>query len=254
MGDVAILHEPLFWLLGIPAVVLLGLGKGGFVGVGTLATPLLALAMSPLQAAAIILPLLIVQDSVGVWAFRKTWDPHILKVMLPGVVIGILIAYLFSASLPETWVLGALGLISVLFGLQRLWVQRGGRIAPAKMWPDWAGFACGIGSGVASQIAHAGAPPYQIWVMPRRLPRDMLVGTTAIFFAVMNWMKVPTYVALGEFTTANFIATLALLPVATGSTFAGVWLVRRVEPQRFYGLAYALLTLVGGKLLWDALA
>jgi len=167
MADTAVLHEPLFWLIGIPAVIILGLAKGGFSGIGTLATPLLALAMPPLQAAAIILPL-IVQGAVGVWAFRHSWDGHVLK------------------------------------------------------------------------------------VMPRRLARDMFVGTTAIFFAAMNWMKVPAYAALGEFTRPNLIAALALLPVAIASTFAGVWLVRRVDPQRFYTSVYGLLVLVGGKLLWDA--
>ena len=74
--DTTILHDPLFWLLGIPAVILMGLGKGGFIGVGTLAIPLMALVVPPVQSAAILLPLLIVMDVVGVWAFRKTWDRH----------------------------------------------------------------------------------------------------------------------------------------------------------------------------------
>ena len=250
--DTAILHDPYFWLLGIPAVILLGLGKGGFIGFGTLATPLLALAVPPVQAAAIILPLLIVQDAVGVWAFRKTWDRHILAVMLPGALIGVLIGYVFAASLPEVWVLLALALISIGFGLQRLWVQRGGRVAPSRVLPDWVGMLCGTASGVSSQIAHAGGPPYQLWVMPQRLDRDILVGTTAIFFAVMNWIKLPAFAALGEFTTTNLVASAAMLPVAMLSTFAGVWLVRRVRGESFYVIVYVLIALVGFKLLWDA--
>lgn len=252
IAGIAILHDPYFWLLGIPAVTLLGLGKGGFIGFGTLATPLLALAVPPVQAAAIILPLLIVQDAVGVWAFRKSWDRHILLVMLPGALIGILIGYVFAASLPEAWVLLALAVISIGFGLQRLWAGRGGRVAPSHVLPDWVGLLCGTASGVSSQIAHAGAPPYQLWVIPQRLQRDILVGTTAIFFAAMNWIKLPAYAALGEFTPVNLAASAALLPVATLSTFAGVSLVRRVRPESFYVTIYVLTTLVGFKLLWDA--
>jgi uncharacterized membrane protein YfcA len=252
--DTPVMHQPAFWLLGVAGVFIIGLGKGGFVGLGTLGTPLLALAIPPVQAAAVILPLLLVQDAVSVWAFRKSWDRHVLAVMLPSATVGIGIGYLFAASLPERWVLGALGLISILFGAQRLWAERGGKIVPSHILPDWVGALCGVGAGLSSQIAHAGAPPYQLWVMPRRLPQNILVGTTAIQFAAMNWIKVPAYAGLGEFTPQNLLASALLLPVAILSTFAGVWLVRRVQADRFYALAYGLLVLVGVKLLWDAVS
>jgi hypothetical protein len=216
--------------------------------------PLFALAVTPVRAAAILLPVLIVQDVVGVWCFRRTWDGHVLAVLLPGAVVGILVGYLFAASLPDRWVMGALGLISLVFSAHRLWIERGGRVAPASRLPDWAGILFGVGAGLTSQIAHAGGLPFQIWVLPRRLPRDMLVGTTAIFFAAVNWLKVPAYVALGQFTRSNAIATATLLPLALVSTLAGVRLVRSVPPDRFYRLIYALMGLLGAKLLWSAAA
>jgi uncharacterized membrane protein YfcA len=80
----------------------------------------------------------------------------------------------------------------------------------------------------------------------------VLVGTTAIFFAATNWLKVPAYWALGQFSRENMLAAATLLPVAIASTFAGVWLVRRVSPARFYTAIYALMILVGIKLAWDA--
>lgn len=244
----------LFFALAVPAVILLGLSKGGFVGLGALSLPLLALAISPVRAAAILLPILIVQDVVGVWAFRKSWDGHILAWMLPGSMIGIALAYIFAARVSEQGVLGVVGTISILFGAYRLWTDRHGAIsAPAKS-PGWVGTLAGIASGFTSQIAHAGQPPFQIWVLPKRLPRDVLVGTTAIFFAATNWLKVPAYWALGQFSRENMLAAAALLPVAIASTFAGVWLVRRVSPARYYTAIYALMILVGVKLVWDAVA
>lgn len=252
IAQTAVLHQPAFWVLGFLAIFIIGLAKGGFVGLGILGTPILALVVPPVQAAAIILPLLLVQDAVGVWAFRKSWDPHVLKVMLPGAVIGIGLGFAFAAVLPDRWVLGALGLMSVTFASHRLWIERGGRAAPARMWPDWAGVLCGVGSGLTSQIAHAGQPPFQLWVLPRRLPRDVLVGTTSIQFAAMNWIKVPAYGALGAFTPSNLIASAALLPVAIVSTLLGVRLVRRVRPETFYLFAYILLLLVGLLLLRNA--
>ncbi|WP_150291736.1 sulfite exporter TauE/SafE family protein [Sphingobium estronivorans] len=245
--------EYLYYFCAIIAVILSGLAKGGFAGVGALAMPIMALGVDPVRGAAIMLPILILQDAVSVWAFRHSWDRHVLAVMLPGMAMGVAIGYFFAAQVPETAVLGVLGLISTLFGLQRLWVERGGQIVLPSTSPNWVGVLFGVASGFTSQIAHAGSPPFQMWVLPKRLPRDVLVGTTAIAFAVMNWMKVPAYAALGQFTRANLLATAMLVPVAVAATFAGVVLVRRVDPARFYALIYVLMVLLGIKLMADAL-
>ena len=254
IAGAATLHDPWFWLLGIPAVILMGLGKGGFIGVGTLAIPLMAQAVPPVQAAAVLLPLLVVQDAVGVWSFRKTWNMRIMAIMMPGALAGIALGYWFAASLPEAWVLVAVGLISTGFGAQRLWIERGHRVVASQRLPDWVGMACGFGTGLGSQIAHAGGPPFLLWVLPQRLERDDFVGTTVIFFAALNWVKVGTYAALGQFTAANLLASAALMPVAIVATFAGVWLVRRVDPERFYLIVNLLMALLGLKLIWDGAA
>lgn len=245
-------QDPGFWLLAIPAVLLVGLAKGGFSGAGALGLPLFALAMDPVRAAGILLPILIVQDVVSVAAFRRTWDGRVLAIMLPGAVAGVALGWWFAASVSSRAVLVAVGAISVLFGLYRLWVERGGRIAAPSDSPGWVGALFGVATGFTSQIAHAGGPPFQMWVMPRRLARDVLIGTTAIFFAALNWIKVPAYVALGQFTRDNALVTLALLPFAVAGSLAGVALVRRIAMDRFYTIIYVLMVLAGAKLLWDA--
>lgn len=225
-------------------MILLGLSKGGFAGMGALSLPMIAFAIDPVQAAAILLPILIAQDVVGVWAFRRTIDGFVLGWTLAGAVIGIALGYLFAASVSADAVLAMVGIISILFGAHRL--RRDRRAQPvASASPGWVGSLFGIASGFTSQIAHAGQPPWQLWVMPRRLPRDMLVGTTAIYFAAVNWIKVPAYLALGQFTRENLLTAAALMPVAVLSTFAGVRLVRRVSPDRFYTAIYWLMIGVG---------
>jgi len=92
-----------------------------------------------------------------------------------------------------------------------------------------------------------------MWVLPRRLPPETIVGTTAVFFGAINLLKVPAYFALGQFTRENLMTSAALVPVAIASTLAGVWLVRRVNPERFYTLIYILMILVGIQLLIKAL-
>lgn len=240
-----------FYAFAIPAVILLGLSKGGFVGMSALALPLLALVANPVQAAAIMMPLLLVQDVVGVWAFRRTVDWPVLAWTLPGAAMGIALGYIFASSVSPEAVLAAVGAISILFGAYRLWSERHA-LPRALHSPGWLGTLAGLASGFTSQIAHAGSPPFQLWVLPRRLARDVLVGTTAIFFAVVNWLKVPAYLALGQFTHENLLLSAALVPVAILSTFFGVWLVRRVSPERFYTAIYWLMIAVGVKLVWDA--
>lgn len=248
-----LLYDPWFLVAGGIAVLLLGLSKGGFAGIGAIGTPLLALVLAPIEAAAIMLPILIAQDLVGVWAFRHSWDRAIIVLMLPAAAIGVALAYFFAATVPEAAMQILLGVISVLFAARSLWLQRGGKIPAPVDPPRWFGFTMGVVSGFTSQVAHAGQPPFQIYVLPRRLQRDVLVGTTAIFFAALNWIKVPAYLALGQFTHAHLIASLILLPIAIPSTFAGVWLVRRVDADRFYTLIYWLMMLIGLKLIYDGM-
>lgn len=241
-----------FYALAVPAVILLGLSKGGFAGMGALSLPLLAFAIDPVRAAAITLPILIAQDVVGVWAFRRTVDWRLVGWMLPGSVLGIAFGYTFAANVPAAAVMVAVGAISIVFGLYRLWAARHVASRETAAWPDWVGSLFGIASGFTSQIAHAGQPPFQLWVLPRNLPRDVLVGTTAIFFAATNWLKVPAYCALGQFGAADLLTSAALLPLALVSTVAGVWLVRRVDAARFYTAIYWLMILVGAALVWEA--
>lgn len=246
--------DPVFYLLAVPAVVLLGFSKGGLAGVGSLALPLIVLVIEPVQAAGIMLPILIAQDAVGVWSFRRHLDWYVLGWILPGATLGILIGYLFAATVSSAAVMALVGIISIAFGAYRLWLGRHGPPRAGGSSPGWVGSLFGVASGFTSQIAHAGAPPFQLWVLPRRLPRDVLVGTSAVYFAAINWIKVPAFAALGQLNTTNMLTAAALLPVAIASTFAGVWLVRRIDGERFYTIIYCLMMLVGVLLLYEAAA
>jgi uncharacterized membrane protein YfcA len=248
------LTDPTFYLLAIPAVILLGLAKGGFAGVGAIALPLLALRISPVQAAAILLPVLVVQDAVGVWAFRKNWDREVLALMIPSAMVGIVAAYFLAAKVSATIVLAVLGAISVVFAGYRLWISRGGRMPVSSNAPRALGAVLGFASGFTSQVAHAGQPPFQMWVLPKNFTPQVLVGTTAIFFAVINVAKIPAYLALGQFTHENLMAAAVLTPLAIASTLLGVWLVRRVNAERFITIIYVLMIVVGVQLLFKALS
>lgn len=248
---VELLSDPFTLAMAVLAVVIVGLAKGGFSGLGALATPLLALALPPVTAAAVLLPVLLVQDVVSVWSYRKSWDGWIIAWVLPGALAGVVIAALLAASIPEERLLLVLGAITLSFGLYRLWIERGGRIVAPSNSPGWVGSLFGVATGFTSQIAHAGGPPFQMWVTPRRLPHETFVGTSSLTFAAINWMKVPSYLMLGSFDRPVLEASALLLPLAILSTLAGVWLIRRLDSARFYTLIYLLMVMLGLRLIWQ---
>jgi uncharacterized protein len=244
--------QPSFYLAAVPAVILLGLSKGGFAGLGVLGMPLMALTIPPVQAAAITLPILIVQDMVSVWAYRREWDRANLEILLPGAVAGIVLAFLLAARVPDAAVALVLGVIAVAFALRRFVRGRQtGAPTPASRLNRPAGWFWGAAAGFTSMVAHAGGPPFQVYVMPQRLPREVFVGTGVVFFALVNLIKVPPYLALGQFTAENLATSAVLFPLAIAATWAGVRLVRRVSGERFYDIVYALLLLLGCKLVFD---
>lgn len=240
-----------FYLVAVPAVVLLGFSKGGFAGLGLVSTPLLALVMSPIQAAGIILPILIVQDAFTVFAYRRSWDRRNLFILLPGALIGIVCGYMLAAKISDAAIMVIVGTISLVFASRRLVLLRREAASTESIPGAVRGVLCGAASGFTSMIANAGTPPFQMYVLPQRLRPDILVGTSAIFFAMTNWMKVLPFLLLGQVTADTLFVSVSLLPVAIASTWAGVLLVRRLPATRFYPLIYMLLFCVGAKLLWD---
>lgn len=249
-----LLGDPVTLVVLALAVILLGLAKGGLAGVGALATPLAALVLPPMIAAALLLPILIVQDVVSVWSFRKTWDGWIIGWMLPGAAVGIAAGYFLAEQVDEPKLMAALGAITLVFGVYRLWVERGGRVVAASTSPGWVGSLFGVATGFTSQIAHAGGPPFQMWVTPRRLPHLVFIGTSSVLFAAINWMKVPAYIALGAFPREVLVAAALLMPLAIVSTLLTVRWLKRIDGARFYVIIYLLMVLLGVKLMWDGLA
>ncbi|HMK81071.1 MAG TPA: sulfite exporter TauE/SafE family protein [Xanthobacteraceae bacterium] len=237
--------DPLFLLTAVIAVLLLGLAKGGFSGIGMAATPLLALSMPPLRALAILLPLLMLQDVISVWWYRHDWDGWNVKVMLPGAVIGVALAGMLAAVVPDNVVRLLIGVIGVVFILN-VWF---GRMPPPRRPSALSGVFWGAGAGFTSAIASAGMPPFAVHILPQRMDKMRFVGTVTIFFAAVNLMRVVPYFALGELNSRNLMISLALMPLAIASNFLGIWLVQRIPTGPFYRITYALMFLISAALL-----
>jgi len=244
------ISDPIFYLAAVPAVTFLGLSKGGFAGAGLLATPLLALTLPPLQAAAILLPILILQDIISVFVYRHDWDARILKVMLPGAIMGISAAWVLAAHVSDAHVRLVVGIIALGFVLNQ-WVGRTRTDLRRPMVPK--GVFWGGVSGFTSMLCQAGGPPFQVYVMPQQLAKLTFVGTMAVFFAALNLIKVVPYFALGQFSTAGPATSVALVPLAVAANFLGIWLVRVTPTALFYKLSYILVFVVSLALIHKAL-
>lgn len=244
--------DPAFYAVALPAVILYGLSKGGFAGISLLAVPLMALVMSPVQAAAILLPVLLVQDVVTIYNFRNDWDGTTLAMMLPGAAFGILLAALTAAYVSTDAIRLAVGLLAIAFCLNAWFGPDLQRTTPRPHALPTA-FSLATVAGYTSFVIHAGGPPYNMYTLPRLTGNAVFVGTSAIFFGAANLLKVAPYMMLGQFTTTNLALSAVLVPVAILGNLAGIWLVRRMPRDLFYKVIYALTALVGIKLVVDAL-
>lgn len=246
--------HPSFWAAGLIAVIMCGLSKGGFTGLAMLSTPVLSMALPPLQAAAIMLPVLMVQDLFGIWSFRREFDKEGLTVLLGGAVIGIAVAALFAKVLPIAALTLLLGATAFIFGAL-WWIRRWrGLVEEApKRASKPVGVFWGMLCGLTSFIAHVGSPPAQIYLMPIKLAPAVFAGTMTWLFFAINIIKLGPYIGLGLMTKETLIASAALVPVASAAIIIGIRLVRIMPAARFYPIIHALLLLAGLKLCWDGI-
>ncbi len=244
-------HDPIFWAVAVFSVLITGISKGGFGGLALLAVPLMALVISPVQAAGIMLPILIIMDWVGVWTYRKHWDRTLLMLTLPGAVLGIIAGGFLAGYVDDQVVRIVVGVIAVLFPIYAVTKPSGGDAFIKNNRP--LGMVSGTIAGFTSFVAHAGGPPYQAYAIPQGLEKRLYAGTAVMFFFVVNFVKVVPYAMLGQFDQSNLTTSLILIPIAPFGVLFGAWLVKRIDQQLFYRILYALIFTVGLKLLWDGL-
>ena len=245
-----VIADPFFYVAAIPAVLLLGISKSGFgAGFGSMAVPMMALAVTVPQAAAILMPVLLVMDLLGMAAFRNDVDRALLKFLLPFGLAGVGVGTLLFKVLDPRLVAGIVGVFTLLFLVQRLMYPPRPESAPP---PRWVGALLTVTSGFTSFIAHAGGPPLNAYVIPLRLSPVLFTGTLAFFFFFVNMAKWIPYAWLGLLDWQNLWTSLILLPLAPLGVWLGTRIAHRIEPVVFYRVIYAGMLLTGLKLVWDA--
>lgn len=241
-----------FWVLAIAASCFVGLSKGGLPAIGMLGVPVMALAISPITAAGLLLPVYVVSDMFGLWAYRRNVDRRVLAILAPSATLGIALGWATAAIVPERAVTGLVGGIGAAFALNLILrgtpvgAARPARVAPGLFWGTLTGFT--------SFVSHGGAPPYQVYVLPLKLEKMVFAGTSTVLFAYVNAAKLIPYWALGQLSLTNLkVAAFLMLP-ASLAVLAGVRLVRVLPADLFFRFVIWALLLISTKLLWDAIA
>jgi len=228
------------------AVVFVGIAKAGFGGgIGILVTPMMALAISPKDSVGIMLPILCACDLTAIWHYRKTWDRRNVAMLLPGAVVGVGAGALLLGNLSDNWLGLSIGLIAVLFVLRHFWLEfHQTQSAPYR--PNWAqGTGFGLGAGLTSTLAHAAGPVTTMFLLPQRMDRMRFVGTTVIFFTLVNGVKLIPYGLLHVITRDTLRASLALAAFVPAGVFLGIWMNTRINEKWFNPVVYGVLFLAG---------
>jgi uncharacterized protein len=241
-------NAPLF-VLASAGAIFVGLSKGGLPAIGGLAVPMLSLMMSPVTAAALLLPVYIVSDWVGLYLYRRCYSKPNLRILIPGAMAGVAFGWATASLFPENVIKLLIGLMGIGFCLNSWLFRLDGVPATSPDVPR--GLFWGALSGFTSFVSHAGAPPFQIYILPQRLDKLSFAGTSTILFAIINAAKIVPYWQLGQFAPGSLRTGLMLLPAAIAGTIAGALLTRIIPDKLFFRVVQAALFTVSLKLAYD---
>lgn len=238
-----------FWLAGC-AALLVGLSKGGLPAVGMLSVPVLSLVMSPVKAAVLLLPIFVISDVVGIWLYRRDYSAANLRILIPAGVVGVLVGWLTASVVSEIAITFMIGVVGLAFCLN-VWLRKQGH-APAQPANAVKGWFWGSLAGFTSFISHAGAPPFQVYMLPQKLPKTEFAGTATIVFAVINAAKILPYQNLRPYSGETLWSAAVLIPFALIGTVCGAYLTRRIAEVWFYRIVQISLFAVSLKLIFNA--
>lgn len=238
-----------FWFLAGLATLFVGSAKGGLPLIGSLAVPLMALQISPVVAAGLLLPIYIISDMYGLWIYRKSFDVRNIAILVPTAAIGIVFGWATASVTNEDVVTILVGLIGLAYCIDAMLKAR--RNLPPKSADVPRGIFWGAIAGFTSFVSHSGAPPYQMYVLPQRMEKMVYAGTTTIIFAIINLLKLPPYWFLGQVNLASLETALLLSPLAIIGAYVGYRLTLILPEKIFFRIVEVALFLVSLKLLYD---
>lgn len=245
-------HTATFFVLASISVLIIGISKSGFgAGLGVLSLPLMASESSIKEALAILLPLLIAIDLVGLRRFARNADWRILKLVLLPAAFGMLLGYLFFSLITPKILSLSIGIFTLLFLIQSLVMERL-NMKEAKPYP-WLGRLMGCISGFTSFIAHIGGPPITIYMLREKVSPLIYTSTLGIFFTLINFGKLVPYAYLDLLNFNQLATSILFLPLVPVGVYLGFYLAQKISAKWYYIIVQFFLFVASVKLIADGL-
>ncbi len=237
--------QTIFFLMAAVVAFLIGLSKGGLGGMlGALAVPMMALVMPAREVIGLVLPLLMFADIFAVGLHWKRWDRRLVLLLIPGAVVGVTIGTLFITNAPTGALRTFLGIIVLAFTVYKLLENR---ILAAFKYEgrSWHGLLAGSVTGFSSALAHTGGPPVSIYLLLQDVTPPIFIATSALFFMLLNWIKVPYYWYAQLFDFQRLAQLVWILPLIPLGVLTGRWMGDRVSKKTFERIIVSLLGIAG---------
>jgi uncharacterized membrane protein YfcA len=231
----------IMYIVAAVVAFLIGLSKGGLGGTaGALATPMMALVLPADQVIGLILPILMFADIFAVALHWKRWNGHLIVLLLPGAVVGVTIGTFVIIDAPTELLRTLLGVIVLLFAVYKIFERRILRTMAYRP-RNWHGLLTGIITGFSSALAHTGGPPVSIYLLMQRVTPAVFIGTSALFFFCLNWIKVPYYFYADLFDFDRLRELAWILPLVPLGVWTGRSLAFRIDRRTFENIIVGLL-------------
>lgn len=245
-------HSSTFFVVAVISVLLVGISKSGFgAGLGVLSLPLMASQSSINEALAILLPLLIAIDMVGLRRFIRNADYRILKLVLLPAMLGMLLGFLFFSAITPKILSLSIGIFTLLFLIQNLVMARF-KLREAKPFP-WLGRVMGLVSGFTSFVAHIGGPPITVYMLREKVAPMIYTSTLGVFFTIINFSKLAPYAYLDLLSFDQLSTSILLLPCVPIGVYLGFYLAKHISMKWYYIIVQFFLTVASVKLIADGL-
>lgn len=241
-----------FFILALVAL-LVGFSKGGLGGAVpvSLTVPLLSLIFPVSTSIGLVLPLLIFADMFALYFYRGKWDMYYIRLLLPSAIIGVIIGTLLLTTLSDDalrLILGVFTLIAVLYRFASEFIK-----ALTYSPRPWHGYLAGWASGFGSALANVGAPPFTAYMLlqPGVTPVTF-VGTTTLFFAIVNLIKLPAFITSGALDLPLLLSIAWVAPIIPFGVWTGGKIIERINAKVFEYIMLVLLLILSLYLIVSA--
>lgn len=253
------MSEWIAYLLVGFGVMFIGISKAGFGGgMGMLTVPICVVGLGELGkdtlfAIGFLLPLLCLGDGISLWHYRRSWNWGSVKPLVPGAIIGIVVGSILMGRVSASLFQILLGLVAVVFVLFHLFREKilgkPDESVDRKPEPPHVSWIFGILSGMTSTFAHGAGPLVAMYLIPKNLPKSEFVGTNALIFSVINWMKVPFFFMIGAIHLGTLQWNLMFFMLVPAGVAVGIFLHGKVSEVWFRNIVLITTCLAGVKLL-----